>query len=370
MQLNETIKNKEGRKMGNENIKNKDASFYSSEVTESIVEVESATEDAVVEVEEEIEEKVKKVKKPLSKKAESKILMKKAEMLVSKADSDVKEVEDVVAEHVSEFKANKKVLTDNILVETKALLEKVNYEYSVDEELESFELSLGSTKEKVQIKNIGTGHFSGFIFALLGMLATAGAWLFFASQKTGSVIMLDKVPEQSTLDTIFTWIGGGMTGSTGNPLFGMITLVLSALFIGYLIYKMRIGIKENKNYKVANRVFEKSHVYVEEQKESKGEMKRIDEHILKATPLIEDYVVILDEQNAKLRRILHVEGSLEDVNEYHTNSKHIMDDTANLMKRAERFVNAAVSRDGRFNEDSVNAYREAKALYSMYITTL
>jgi len=373
-------KKQKGRKMGNDSTQNKDAGFYAStenKVTETVNEVELAMEEAQVEVEThaeieekvEVKEKVKKVKKPLSKNDEAKALMKSAEMIVSKADKDVKDVEDVVAEHVSEFKANKKVLSDSLLVETKSLLEKANYEYNNDDESsEPFELSLGSTKEKMNIKNINSGRFSGLILAILGMLATVAAWMFFAIQKTGSVVGLDKVPEQSTLDTIFTWIGGGMTGSTGNALFGMITVALSTLFVGFLIYKMRVGMKESKNYKVANKAFESSHVYVEEQKESASEMERIDKHIVVATPLIESYAVILEEQNAKLKRILHVEGSLEDMSEYHPNSKHVIEETSNIMKRAERFVNAPVSKEGRFNEDSVNAYREAKALYSSYIT--
>jgi len=353
--------------MENEKRQSKDATLYASttdEVSEEIVEVESAGEEAIVKV----DEKIEKVKKPLSKNDESKALMESAKVLVSQADKDVKDVEDVVSKHVSEFKAYKKTLADNRLVETKSLLERANYEYSIDEEFEPFELSIGSTKEKVQIKNVGTGYFTGLILALLGMLATVGTWLFFASEKTNSVITLDKVPEPSTLDTMFKWIGGGITGSEGNVLFGIITVVLTALFIGYLIYKMYVSIKENKNFKVANRAFEKSHIYVEEQKESKSEMERIDKHITVATPLIEGYSIILEEQNAKLKRILYVEGSLDDVSEYHPNSKHIMDNTANIIKRAERFVNAPVSKDGRFNEDSVNAYREAKALYSSYIT--
>ncbi len=357
--------------MGNENTQTKDATFYASstdKVSENSVEVEPITEEPMVEVEEKIEEKVEKVKKSLSKNDESKALMKSAEMLVSKVNKDVKEIEDVVAEHVSEFKAKKQVLADSALVETKRLLKEANYEYSNDEELEPFELSLGCTKEKIDIKNISSGHFSGFIFALIGMFATVVAWMFFAAKKTGTAITPDKLPEQSALDAMFTWIGGGMTGSTGNALFGMITVALTTLFVGFLIYKMRVAMKENKNFKVANKAFEKSHTYVEEQKESMTEMQRIDAHIIEATPLIESYIIVLNEQNAKLKRILHVEGTLEDMSEYHPNSKHTMDETANLMKRAERFINAPVSKDGRFNEDSVNAYREAKALYSSYIT--
>ena len=80
------------------------------------------------------------------------------------------------------------------------------------------------------------------------------------------------------------------------------------------------------------------------------------------------YAIIIDEQNAKLKRVLHVEGKLEDVNDYHTNSKHLMSEIVNLMKRAERLASIPVSKEGRLNEASVNAYREAKALYDSYIT--
>jgi len=357
--------------MENESAKTKDAGFYASaenKVIEAVEEVKSITEEVVAEVEEKVEEKVEKVKKALSKNDEAKALMKSAEMIVAKADKDVKDVEEVVAEHVAEFKAKKEALADNAMVESKELLAKTHYEYSEDDDLEPFELSLGCTKEKVNLKPISGGHFSGLILALIGMLATVATWIFFAAKKTGVELVPGQVPEQGTLDAMFTWIGGGMTGSVGNPMFGMITVALTALFVGFLIYKMRVAMKENKNFKIANQAFEKSHNYVEEQKESKTEMERIDEHIIVATPLIESYTIILNEENAKLKRILHVEGELEDMSEYHPNSKHIMEETANLLKRAERFVNAPVSKEGRFNEDSVNAYREAKALYSTYIT--
>ncbi len=357
--------------MENESAKTKEAGFYATaenKVTEVVEEMESAVKEAVVEVEEKVEEKVEKVKKALTKNDEAKALMKSAEMIVSKADKDVRDVEKVVAEHVAEFKAKKEVLADNAMIESKELLAKTHYEYREDEDLEPFELSLGCTKEKVDLKPISGGHFLGLILGLIGMLATVATWIYFAAKKTGVELVPGQVPEQSAIDAMFTWIGGGMTGSVGNPMFGMITVALTALFIGFLFYKMRVALKENKNYKIANQAFEKSHNYLEEQKESKTEMERIDGHITLATPLIEGYTVILNEQNAKLKRIIHVEGELEDMNEYHPNSKHIMEETANLVKRAERFVNSPVSKEGRFNEDAINAYREAKALYSTYMT--
>jgi hypothetical protein len=351
-----TYQKTKGIRMENETLKNKEVQLESTEV--------EVKEELVLDS----EEKVEKVKKPLTKHDEAQALMKSAEMIVSKADKDVKEVEEVVSEHVAEFRAKKEVLDNTAIAESKELLAKTHYEYGDDNDLEPFELSLGCTKEKVELKPISAGHFSGLILGFIGALATVATWLYFAVKKTGVELVPGQIPEQNTLDTIFTWIGGGMTGSVGNPTFGMLTVALTALFVGFMFYKMRLALKENKNYKIANQAFEKSQNYLEEQKESKTEMERIDAHITSATPLIENYTVILNEQNAKLKRIIHIEGMLEDMNEYHPNSKHIMEETANLLKRAERFVNVPVSKEGRFNEDSINAYREAKALYSTYIT--
>ncbi len=330
--------------------------------------------DGVLEEAVESEEKEQKLKKPLSKNDESKAMMKSAEELIFKADQEVQETQAVVAQNVSTFEKEKLTLVNTTITQSLILLEKAHYDHTQELPAEPFEISLGTTTEDVRVSNIDSGGFSGLILALIGMIATAAGWLYIAAQKTGTALdpekMIQTPPSVTELEPLFSWIGGGMTNGTGNPLFGMITVGLSALFVGFMLYKLRVGMKENKNFKIAKETFEKSHTYVEQQKESKTEMERINEHINKCVPLLESYRVLLDEENAKLQRVLHIEGQLEDSSEYHATSQQIMRDTDRLMDRVEKLITVPITKEGRLNEDSVEALIEAKALYESFISKL
>jgi hypothetical protein len=350
------------------------------EETQAVVEdnVEELTLDGHEEAPAEDEAKVVEKKKSLSRTDEARLKMKEAEELIVAADNEVKEVEGVVKEHLSAFNKEKSSIANGAISNISALFEKVNYDYSKEELPMPFEVSLGTTKEKLQASTIGTGRFSGLFLGLLGMLGTAGAWIYFASQKTGTVLdpstidvsKLETLPSDEKFQPMLNWIGGGMTGGAGNALFGIITLIVTSLLIGYFIYKMRVSMKESKNVKVANRVFDKSHEYVANQKESKSEMEKIDAHIQEITPLIKDYRVLLNEQDAKLHRVLHVEGALAESSSYDLNSQHIMKDSDELMTRIEKLIDTPVSTEGRLNEESVKALMEAKAAYGTYLTKL
>jgi len=320
---------------------------------------------------------VSKPKKALTKTEIAREKMKEAESLIAAANDEVKEVHTVVDEHLALFEEEKSALSNGALEKIDGLFAKLNYNYSKDELPEPFEVSLGTTKEDLKVSNIGTGRFSGLLLSLLGVVGTAGAWIYFAAQKTGTALdpstidlaHLENIPTDEKLQPMFNWIGGGMTGGAGNAMLGMGTLVATSLLVGYVVYKMRVSLKENKNVKVANGVFDKSHAYVENQKESKNEMEKIDTHIQEITPLLADYRVLLDEQAGKLQRVVHVEGELEN-SSYHSNSQQIMRESDELMTRIEKLMNTSISNDGRVNEASVKALMEAKEAYGTYVTNL
>jgi len=346
---------------------------------EQVLEESSPTSaDGVVESQSEEkpqeEEVVTPVKKPLSKTEESKAMMQSAEELIKKADQEVQEVQTQVVQNVVAFEEEKLNLINTTITKTLNLFDKLHYDHTQELPQEPFEISLGTTTEDVRVEPISTGGFAGFILGLIGFLGTAAGWFYIAAQKTGMEVdpekLLQSPPTVQDLEPMLAWIGGGMTNGVGNPTFGIATVGLSALFVGFMFYKFYVGVKENKNYKVAKEIYERSHVYAEQQKESKSEMERIDAHIKEATPLLESFRVLLDEENGKLRRILHVEGEREDSSEYHLSSQQIMRDTDRLMDRAEKLISTPVTKDGRLNDASVEALIEAKALYESFISKL
>jgi len=311
-----------------------------------------------------------KILKPIKKNEQAKELIKNSIELISQADSEIEATKESIAKDVRQFEEIKNTLLSSTITQSQILLEKASFVYTKPESDDPFEISLGNTNSNIKVRNISGGGITAFILAILAMLATAVGWIFVASTKVGVTIQPPVIPDDASINKIMSWIGGGMTGGEGNPLFGMITVGLTALIIGFMVYKLYVSIKENKNLKVANDTFEKSHIYVNKQKESKTEMEKIDEHIKKVVPLLEDYKVLLDEQNAKLQRIIHVEGILEDNSQYHQSSLQEMQESERLMEKAEELMTIPITKEGKINEKSINALNEARTIYEYYISKI
>ncbi len=311
-------------------------------------------------------------KKVINRNEEAKELVKKSIELISKADKDIEVTKKTIKEDVNKLEDIKNSFLNTTFTQSQILLEKASYIYSKNEAQEPFEISLGTTNENIRIKNISSGAFTAFILSLITMIITAGAWIYFASIKTGVKLQLQPptIPTHEDIEKMLIWIGGGMTGAEGNTMFGIATVGLSALILGFLVYKTFVSMKENKNFKVANEIYKKSHTYVEKQKELKTEMERIDEHIKNIIPMVENYKYLLDEQNATLQRILHVEGVKEDYTQYHPTSIESMKDTEKLMNRVEELITTPVTKEGKLNEVSEYALYEAKELYDYYLSKI
>ena len=318
--------------------------------------------------------------KPLSKNAQAKKLIDSSRELISTIDNDVYETESVLSEDIETLTEAKSELTNVTIAHSRVLLEKVKHPYTQDNDFTPFEIDIETSPEVVAVKNIGSGWFSGLILGILGMIATALAWLFASSKVTGEPFVLekvlkgelplDKMPtaesfmlDKISTDKLFSWI-------SGDPQVGMAIMGISTLLVGYLFYKLRTSMKQNKNLNIANSTFEQSNSYVNSQKELKSEMMRIDEHIKAVTPLIGNYKVILNEQNAKLERIIHIEGELENHDEYQRTSQEIMSDTEKLMESVERLISTPVTQNGKLNEFSQNALIDTKVLYDSYLSKL
>ncbi len=305
----------------------------------------------------------------VTKNEQAKELIKNSAQLISEADSDVEVAKKSVSENVSRFEDVKNSLLNSTITQSQVLLEKASFDYANIEQDEPFEISLGTVDEKVKVTDISSGGFSGFILALLSMLGVAGGWLYFACEKLGIALTPELINNQADQMSIFKWIAS-LTGSEVEPMFGMIIVGTTSLLIGWMVYKLRVSMKENKNFRVANETFEKSNLYVENQREAKTEMERINEHIVEAIPVIENYTVLLDEQNSKLKRILHIEGIKENNSEYHSSSIDTMKETDLLMERVEALLFTPITKDGRLNDASVSALREAKSVSDYFISKI
>jgi len=338
-----------------------------NENREEVEIAQDVVEEIIEPVDNVVEEEIKNVKK--SKLEEAQELIESSKKIVSQVDSEVDECKIGVSEVANEFDATKATFNETVFSNCKNLLEKVGYEYSSSDD-EPFELSLGNEEEqeKFYIENIKTGRFTGLILALIMGLLTAIGLVYFALTQL-KVDIKTLTPETATeqINPILTWIGtfGGHTG--GNMVIGAIILGFSSLIVAWIVYAIRVNLKAKKNLYVAQKVYEKSSEYCMSKEECKGEMKKIDSHLREATVEISNFKMMLEEQIAKLKRVLHVEGEYDEEREYHPTSKKIMRETEKEMRAIEKLLNTAITKNGRLNFQSVQALSSAREVYADYL---
>jgi hypothetical protein len=334
--------------------KSEQSNFYTSEVDEQI---------------DSIEYKNSNIDKVETKNEQARELMINSAELIFEANSAIDIAKNSISQNVNRFEKIKNDLLNSTIIKSKSLLEKTSYEYSIQESDEPFEISLGTTSDDIRVQDISSGAFSGLILSLLTLISVVGTWFYFASIELGFELTPSIINNQEEQNRVFEWIAG-LIGIDVDPRAGVVIIAVTALFLAWVVYKLRVSTKESKNFKVANETFEKSNIYAQEQEEARVDMEQIDEHIVNIIPVVENYKVLLDEQNAKLQRVLHIEGIKDEYNQYHTSSIDSMKESELLMDRVKRLVTTPVTKNGRLNDNSLLALSEAKSVYEYFISKI
>ena len=303
-----------------------------------------------------------------SKQAEAKELIESSKELVSKVDNQVEECKIGVSKAAENFDNMKRTFNNTTFKNSEELLEKVGYEYNsaLDELNEPFELTLAEKESgTVHITNISSGRFTGLLLAIMAAVVTLGVWIYFAAQKLNIPFDLNMKAEaaEAYVNPILSWIGGGITGGIGNPMFGALVLGFSALLIAWLVYAIRVHLKASKNLRLARKTYKESTAYSMGKDDCKKEMERIDAHLKESSKEVENFTTLLNEQNAILKRVIYVEGASSEEHHYHPTSMKIMRDTERLMRAMERLLNTSVTSEGKLNPKSEQALSNAQAIY-------
>ena len=300
---------------------------------------------------------------------EAQELIQDSKDLVSEVDSSVQECQLGVSKAANDFDTQKRAFFNKTFKSSEELLKKVGIEYGTNKSLhEPFELSVNSSVENLEIEYISSGRFTGMLLALMTVMLTFFGWIYFATKQLN--ISLEHVTLKSietNMDAVLTWIGGGVIGLHGHPMVGALVLGFSALIMAWIVYAIRINFKTHKNLRVAKKAYIESRAYSFSKDECKKEMLRVDAHLREAIISIEDFTTILGEQNGILKRIVYVEGTVNEEKDYHPSSKKVMRETEKVMKSIESLLNTSVTKDGALNPESQKALAIAKAVYAEFV---
>jgi len=342
------------------------------EKKEDIVEqIEKSIEQEVV-----IEQSIEPIMvRPKNKISEAKDLIISSQELVKDVDRDIEECQTGVSKAASDFDKKKRFLINERLNNSEELLRKVGIEYGEESHaLDEFELAVDATVgDKLSIRNISSGRFSGVLLSFFVALATFATWIFFATKHLNipldiKIVNLEFI--ETHRDAVLAWIGGGLAGGTGNPMTGMVILLFTTIVAGWGLYALRLYFRTEKNLKVAKKAYIESQEYSYIKDESKREMLKIDGHLRDVIMTIDDFSIVLNEQNSILKRIIHVEGISDEDRAYHPSSKRVMDDTQRVMGAIERLLNTSITDEGKVNPQSVQLLAVARGVYSEFIAKI
>ena len=305
---------------------------------------------------------------------ESKELIESSQSLVFQVENEVNECKIAISQASIDFDTKKRAFIHQTFVISEEILQKVGIEYGASAEINRpFELSLDSMNHNyLNINSITSGRFTGLILALISALTTLLIWLYFASKHLNIPFEeLNISILEEKMNSIFEWIGNGI-GVVGEPMVGASILGFSIFSIAWIVYALRIHFKRNKNLRIAKKAFIESREYSFVQDGCKKEILRVDGHLRACIVSIENFGCLLNEQNAILARVIHVEGfsSLKEGHLYHPNSKKVIRDISRLMKTIEDLLNTPITKNGTLNPESQKALSISKAVYEDFIARI
>ena len=341
-----------------ENVENIEENIEDN--TEEVLESVVAGSVAVVEVN-------KNVKKHIA----AKQLVSEAKSIIDTNDQQLKECKLLLENDLRDYEDAKRALNVGGLDDAKALLVELGHSSVSDLEMpdEPVIFEEDDSVEPVYVQDVSSGRFTGLILSVVAGTATLGGLVYWATEKLGMTLDLSKVPEDATINKIANFFSN-LVGMGDNTNIGLGVVALATLLMMFLVYKLRVALKGGSNLRFAEKQMKETQKYVTHKANCKAEMERVDTHIKDAIALLKDYEILLNEQNGKLKRVLHFEHVDAEEHGYHHTSIEEMKETQSLIEQVQAFISQPIAKKGKLSEESVEALEQTEEKVEAFLKRL
>ncbi|WP_353661287.1 hypothetical protein [Hydrogenimonas sp. SS33] len=195
--------------------------------------------------------------------------------------------------------------------------------------------------EPVEIKEVRRGKAGAFFGALFAALLTVAVALIVAAVATGEPLTPETLTDPAKLDVLLTWIGGGaIPGTVGNPLLGAAGLLVAAIAAWLIAWSVLMAKASRRNLAAAEEVYEAAKAYHDKKSDYAEAAEKLAGELEALRQILETCDIYLQEYNASLRRILHMEG--EDYESFKPASKERVEQAAECAHALVPLLNIAV----------------------------
>jgi len=351
----------------------------SGEVKEEIEKkVEEKVEDSANELEnievkeQDIEELSKEVSTTTTKKLSSHDeIVKKVEATKELAESKYKEylqAEDELENITKNFIELENKILNTTVADSLELLKRLGVDSLADEEAAISEIQKDNKEQLITIKRPSKGNLKGFFVGLIGTIATIGGALAYGAKMANLPINSATFLQKANLDTIATKYAELINVKGTMP--GYALVGVSSLLVGFILYKIVTAIQKSKNSKYVEKIEKDTKQFIENLNNKIAKIYDLGEHIEHIKQVMQKYDIILQEQNAKIRRMLFIEQPEDGVDSLQRASKLEVEKTVLILDELLKLMNTPVNDGIEIREESKERLHSANSVINEVIKKL
>ena len=305
---------------------------------------------------------VKKVKDELKEKLDN--TKAKVEETYAKYEALDKKLEETIASLIEQ----ENEIIKNSISTSLELLKELQVDSLDDEEATIKEIELDNKEEKIDIKEPSKGIFKGIVFGSIAMFATVAASFAIGAKMSNIAINAQTILDKANWDKVASYFSKLLNINT-TPTAGYLLIGASSILIGLIVYKLTTWLQKLKNNRYINKLEQDVEEYSTKLQDKMEKMKELIEHAEHIKLVMQKYDIILQEQNAKIRRMLFIEQP-ESVDDLQRASKLEVDKTILILDELLKLMNTPVNEGVEITPDSKERLKSANSVINEVIKKL
>ncbi len=252
---------------------------------------------------------------------------------------------------------------------TISLLNSLNANSLEDVVAQISEIQKDNKEELLDIKTPSKGSAKGFLIGTIGTLLTFSGAMIAGAKMAGLPINMATLLEKVNLDKIVTKYSEllhlGSNATAGYALVGV-----SSILVGVILYKLIVWLQKRKNLKYINSIEENLTQYLNDLDAKIDDIFNLKQHIDNIQLVMQKYDIILQEQNAKIRRMLFIEQPEDGVNSLQKASKLEVEKTVLILDELLKLMNTPINEGLKIREESNQRLHSANSVINEVIKKL
>ena len=346
---------------------------------QKVSDVEEASE-ATEEAKQEVEQDLKEGEEKLVEIAEVKPVKntKGHDDLVARIDATKEQAEAVYEKYQKldkelEDKASALVRQENNILKTTiantlAQLKELQVEALEDEKATINEIKVDNKEQLLNVKYPSKGRFGALFFGGLTTVAGVVGAFAYGTKLANIPLSLNAFLDKANWNSIALKYGE-LINIKDNAIAGYVLVGVASLIIGAIVYKISTILKASKNKKYVSKLENDLNEYVSNLEDKSSSIKELIEHTDNIKLVMQKYDIILQEQNAKLKRMLFIEQP-QSVDDLQRASKLEVDKTVLILDELLKLMNTPVSEDITIKPESQEQLKEANSIINEVIKKL